>query len=202
MNIFITGTDTNVGKTLISTILALKLNYKYWKPIQCGLSEMSDSDWVKQYIGNDRIQKETYSLRDPLSPHLAARNDNQEIHLHKIINQFPVDKTIIEGAGGLLVPLNAKEYLIDLIPKDKCKIILVARSTLGTINHTLLSIEALKNRNLDLWGVVMMGNKNHDNKLAIEWYGKTMVLAEIPFVKKINKESLLQISEQISLEKI
>lgn len=200
MNIFITGTDTNVGKTVTSAIIALKLDYKYWKPLQCGLGEIRDSDWVEQFIGPDRIQKETYQLRDPLSPHLAARNENQEIDMQELIRQIPFEKTVIEGAGGLLVPLNSKEFLIDFIPKTRCRVILVARSTLGTINHTLLSIEALRKRNLNLWGVVMVGDKNYDNRVSIERYGETEVLAEIPFLDRLSKENLLQISKQITLE--
>ena len=201
MNIFVTGTDTNVGKTVVSAILVLKLDYKYWKPIQCGLDFMSDSEWIQEYVGCDRIQKETYCLRDPLSPHMAARNENREINIQEIMKHFPVDKTIVEGSGGLLVPLNAKEFLIDFIPRENCKILLVARSTLGTINHTLLSIEALRKRNLDLWGVIMVGDKNSNNRDSIERYGETIVLAEIPFIKIINKKNLMKIGNQISLEK-
>ena len=201
MNIFVTGTDTNIGKTIVSTILAIKFNYRYWKPIQCGLDELSDSDWVKQFIGAEKIQREVYRLKNPLSPHLAARKENQVISMQELIKNYPKDRTIIEGAGGLLVPLNSKEFLIDLIPIDKCKVVLVARSSLGTINHTLLSIEALRKWNLNLWGVVMVGEENEENKKAIEEYGQTTVLAEIPFVQELSKKELVKIANGLNWEK-
>lgn len=200
MNIFVTGTDTNVGKTVASTILALKFGYRYWKPIQCGSLEFSDTDWVKQYIGAEKIQKEAYRFHDSLSPHLAARNEGKQIALQDLIEQFPNEKTIIEGAGGLMVPINSSKLLIDFIPKNQCKIVLIARSSLGTINHTLLSIEALRKRKLALKGVIIIGDINSDNKDSIEEYGQTKVLGEIPFLEKINLECLSKIALDMNLE--
>jgi dethiobiotin synthase len=201
MNYFITGTDTNVGKTVTSAILALKYQYHYWKPIQTGSVNDSDSLWVKQFLKKGQVLPSIYSFKAPLSPHLAAEIEGQEICLETIKAKFPKEKTIIEGIGGLLVPLTPKYQLIDLIPKKDCRIILVARSNLGTINHTLLSIEALKKRKLSLWGVVMVGDQNDQNKVAIEKYGKTKIIAQIPFLVSMTKANLQHQAVQFSMEK-
>lgn len=199
MNYFITGTDTGVGKTLFSTILALKLGYRYWKPIQSGLDSPTDSEWVAERIGKSLIIPEVYRLTQPLSPHAAAALENKEIACNHILSQTPTDSTIIEGCGGLLVPINSSTLIIDLIPKLNSALILVARSGLGTINHTLLSLSILQQRQIHTAGVVLMGPLNPSNRAAIEHFGKTPVIGEVPFLENLNRESLIHFSQKIPL---
>ena len=176
MKIFITGTDTNVGKTLISSWLALHTGFSYFKPIQTGLKEGRDSSEV-QRLANAKIYPESYAYNAPLSPHLAAKIEAEKIDLEKII--LPQENNlIIEGAGGVLVPINDKYLMIDLIKKLGAPVIVVARTSLGTINHTLLSLEALRSRNIPIVGVIMNGEQNSQNSNAIELYGQTSILAQ------------------------
>lgn len=198
-NYFITGTDTGIGKTVFSTILALKLGYHYWKPIQSGLEEITDSEWVAERIGKPFVKPEIYRLSQPLSPHAAAKLENQEIKIDPILSAAPQDHTIIEGCGGLLVPMNSSTLIIDLIQQLKCSLILVARSGLGTINHTLLSLEALQQRSIPILGVVLIGPPNSSNREAIEHFGKTPVIAEVPFLENLSRDSLISFSHQLSL---
>lgn len=192
MKIVVTGTDTNVGKTLVSSWLCLHLQADYWKPIQCGIAPASDTETVAQLTGV-RTHAETYRLKLAASPHLAAAQEGITIN---IVNCRPptADRLIIEGAGGVLVPLNQSEYMIDLMEKLNCPVILVARSTLGTINHTCLSLQALRTRNISVQGVILCGVPNADNKAAIETYGEVEVLAELPKLDTINHAALKAIS--------
>jgi dethiobiotin synthetase len=200
MNLFVTGTDTGIGKTVVSSILCLRLGYKYWKPVQSGLSEGTDSEWVGERIGLDNIHPEVYRLRQPLSPHLSAQLDEVEISLNRIVEMQPLGSTIIEGAGGLLVPLNKNYFMIDLITALQTKVVLVARAGLGTINHTLLSLEALRVRSIEPLGVILVGPRFANNKKDIENYGNTKVIGEIPFLENLDNPSLLQVSESLSME--
>ena len=186
MKIFITGTGTNVGKTVISGWLLTHLkHYHYWKPIQSGTIKGSDIDFIKTVISN--IFEPTYSFPESLSPHLAAKINNIKIDINHIIRSIPNKKNlIIEGAGGVFVPLNDDFMMIDLIKILNIPVIIVANSGLGTINHTCLTVEALKNRNIEILGIIMNGIKNEDNKKAIEYYGKVQVLDEIEIFDKNN----------------
>ncbi len=182
-HLFITGTDTGVGKTVVSAILTAGMGASYWKPIQCGLEEQTDTEFVREVTGlsDQYFHPEAYRLAQPLSPHAAAEIDNVKIDLGRIC---PPEKClrgalIVEGAGGIMVPLNQEDFMIDLMKKLNMPVLLVARSTLGTINHTLLSLQALRGRGLEVLGVVMNGPRNRGNKKALEKYGKTKVLAEI-----------------------
>ena len=200
MTVFITGTDTDVGKTVVSAWCQLHLSAKYWKPIQCGLEPATDSERVAQLIErSDVIYPSVYELEAPQSPHEAAKREGVRIELEKFIMPQSEDPLIVEGAGGLLVPLNDRHYIIDLIDYLKIPVILVCRSTLGTINHTLLSIEALKQRRLNLIGVVVVGPKTEHNVEAIEYYGQVPILAEIPMLDPLNKEALLSIKPALDL---
>ncbi len=193
MQIFITGTDTNVGKTIVSSWLCLHTNYSYFKPIQTGGN--TDSNMVAQ-LTSSHIYPESFSYQTPLSPHLAAKLENNEININKI-NIPNNNNLIIEGAGGILVPINKHLLMIDLIKHINVPVILVARSTLGTLNHTLLSLEALRARNINVLGVILNTTLNQDfqnNLIAIEWYGKTTVLANIPKLNSINTSSLLKVA--------
>jgi len=161
MKLFITGIGTDVGKTITSAIVTQALESDYWKPIQAGDLDNSDSHKIQRYICNDKtiIHENSYKLNTPASPHLAAAIDGITIDLKKIVEPKTKNHLVVEGAGGLLVPLNDNDTIIDLIQPDY-KIILVSRHYLGSINHTLLSFEALKSRNLNVAGIIFSGDEN------------------------------------------
>lgn len=161
MKLFITGIGTDVGKTITSAIVTQALEADYWKPIQAGDLDNSDSHKIQRYICNEKtfIHENSYKLNTPASPHLAAAIDGITIDLKQIIVPITDNHLVIEGAGGLLVPLNDNDTIIDLIQPDY-KIILVSRHYLGSINHTLLSFEALKSRNLKVAGILFSGDEN------------------------------------------
>lgn len=175
---FVTGTDTDVGKTYISAFLMQALDCDYWKPIQTGTCEGSDTEWIKQHTNFPaaRFIPEAYRLIAPLSPHCAAELENTKIELAKI--QLPQrNRLIVEGAGGVLVPINKKALMIDLIEALGLPVVIVARSSLGTINHTLLTINALKQRGIPLVGVICNGPPNPLNIKSIHYYGNTDVIS-------------------------
>jgi dethiobiotin synthetase len=192
MKIFITGSDTNVGKTLISSWIALHTGFSYFKPIQTGTSEGSDSLEVHK-LSKTKIHPENYIYKKPLSPHLAAKLENDMIDIEKIILPSSCN-LIIEGAGGVLVPINDTYLMVDLIKKLGAPVILVARTTLGAINHTLLSLEALRSRNIAVLGVIMNGEQNPQNSNSIELYGRTSVLAEFPKLDSVSMNTLKRVA--------
>ncbi|MCZ8198796.1 MAG: dethiobiotin synthase [Flavobacterium sp.] len=161
MKLFVTGIGTDVGKTVASTILTQALEADYWKPIQAGDLDNSDSHKVKSQISNPKSQifENSYKLNTPASPHLAAAIDGITIDLKKIIEPKTKNHLVIEGAGGVLVPLNKEDCIIDLIQKDY-KVIIVSRHYLGSINHTLLTFEALKSRKIEVSGIIFSGDEN------------------------------------------
>jgi dethiobiotin synthetase len=176
--VVITATDTNVGKTLFSIHCLLSTHGTYWKPIQSG--QPSDREQVLQATGLDdsHFIKEKYNLTQPLSPHEAAAYDKQIIsfqrfrHMPKILHP----PLIIEGSGGVLVPLNKRYLMVDLFCHFGLPVIIVARSTLGTINHTLMTLECLRSRGLHVLGVVLVGPALPGNEKAISFYGKVNIL--------------------------
>ena len=198
--LFITGTDTGVGKTVISAILMAGLRGTYWKPVQCGRGEMTDTEWVRVKTGlpETNFHRETYRLKLPISPHASAAQEGAHIDL----DDFRIPETkvsehlIVEGAGGIMVPLNERHFMLDLMKKLNIPVLLVVRSSLGTINHTLLSLEQLRMHGLDVDYVVMNGPKNSSNREAIEYYGKVCVLAEIEPLPFINPQILAQSFKQ------
>jgi|CryBogDrversion2_2_1035213.scaffolds.fasta_scaffold11385_2 dethiobiotin synthetase len=192
MKFFVTGTDTNVGKTIISAWLCHNLKAAYWKPVQSGTIEGSDSKTISD-LSESEIFPEVYSLKAALSPHLAASLEGIQIDLNKITLPTTDKPLIIEGAGGVMVPLNDTHTILDLIGHLKLSTLVVARSTLGTINHTCLTLEALRSLSLPVLGVVMNGPRNTDNKQAIEHFGRTKVLAEIEPLPSLTKQTLAQI---------
>ena len=188
MQLFITGTDTNVGKTLVCSWLCLQTGYDYFKPIQTGIAQERDSLVVLEY-SNARIYPETYCYQAPLSPHLAAAAEHETIDMQRI--QLPAsNRLIVEGAGGVLVPINNQALMVDLIVQLSIPVILVASSRLGMINHTLLSLEALRSRHLNILGVIVTGEPNDASCCSIEDYGSTQILAQLPFLPDVNKGSL------------
>lgn len=178
MALYVTGTDTDVGKTLVSAWLCLHTRAAYFKPIQTGSDQECDTPRVRE-IAHVDTYPEAYRYRDAVSPHRAAQIEKRPIHLHEI-QVPPTHNVVIEGAGGVYVPLNETQTMLDLMAVIKAPVILVARGSLGTINHTLLSLHALRAHNIPLCGVVMSGDDNLNNKAAIEHYGKVVVLAQIP----------------------
>ena len=161
MKLFITGIGTDVGKTIASAIITQSLEANYWKPVQAGDLDNSDSHKIQRYISNNKtvILENSYKLNTPASPHFAAKIDGITIDLKKIIEPLTDNHLVVEGAGGILVPLNDNDCIIDLIKEDY-KVILVSRHYLGSINHTLLTFEALKNRNIAVAGIVFSGDEN------------------------------------------
>lgn len=196
--IFVTGTDTGIGKTIVSASLVCALRDKksvcYWKPVQTGIEEDNDTETVGKLANcsPEEIFDKGFRLEKPLSPHLSARLANVEITVEKILDFIEKDEKfwIVEGAGGVLVPLNENELMIDLIKALKLPVLIAARSTLGTINHTLLTVEALRSRSLEIFGVIMNGEPNDENRKAIEHFGDARVLAEMPKFEKLEFEIL------------
>lgn len=161
MKIFVTGIGTDVGKTIASAILTEAFQADYWKPIQAGDLDDSDSLKIEKFISNSKtkIHESSYNLKTPASPHWAAELDGITIDLAKIKTPKTSNHLIIEGAGGVLVPLNNHDCIVDLILPDY-QVVLVSRHYLGSINHTLLTIEALQNRNIKIAGIIFSGDEN------------------------------------------
>jgi dethiobiotin synthetase len=200
---FITGTDTGVGKTVVSALLCVALDAIYWKPIQTGSREDADRDTVMQLaqLAAARTIPEVYRFAPPVSPHLAARLagvriELRRIHAPEITRQGGCENLIVEGAGGALVPINSTQFMTDLMRHLKFPVLLVSRTTLGTINHTLLSLAALRAAHLQIRGVIMVGAPKLENRRAIEHYGEIDVLGELPPLKKINRAALLKAFRQ------
>lgn len=168
MKLFITGISTDVGKTVASAIITESLKADYWKPIQAGDLETSDTHKIKAYISNDKTKfhENSYALNTPASPHLAAEIDGITIDLNKILEPKTENHLVIEGAGGLFVPLNNQDTIADLIQPDY-KVIVVSRHYLGSINHTLLTVEALQNRNIKVAGIIFNGERNEATEAII-----------------------------------
>ncbi|GAJ46186.1 ATP-dependent dethiobiotin synthetase BioD [Holospora elegans E1] len=197
MKIFISGTGTDVGKTLISSWIVLHTGFSYFKPIQTGTKDSTDSEKV-QILSGAKVYPEIYSYPEPLSPHLAAKIENDRIEINKIV--LPKQDTLlVEGAGGVLVPLNEQYLMVDLIKHLNIPVILVSLTNLGCINHTLLSLEALRARNILVLGVIMNGRKNVENNKAIEYYGRVCILDDFPYLFKISTVVLknLELSEKL-----
>lgn len=193
MNYFISGIGTNIGKTVVSAILTEALEADYWKPIQAGDLENSDTNKVKKLVSNKKsvFHKEAYCLTQPMSPHAAAKADGIEINLNEILLPTTTNNLIIEGAGGLMVPINDNDLIIDLIKKLDAEVILVSQNYLGSINHTLLSIESLKARNIKIKGIIFNGGENAATEQFILSYTKVNCLGRIKQHSFINKEVVL-----------
>ncbi len=200
---FISGTDTDVGKTIASAILVNKFDAIYHKPIQCGLGDngKKDSQIIEDICKKKTILKEQFFFQTPASPNIAAKKENIEIKMEdfkSLLNQKFTKKLFIEGAGGLNVPINENSTMADLAKFFKLPVILVCRTSLGTINHTLLSINLLKRKKIKLRGLVFVGDKEEETVKTILNFGerdyknKIEILAMIPNLKKINKSTIDQ----------
>ncbi|HYW36022.1 MAG TPA: dethiobiotin synthase [Balneolaceae bacterium] len=197
--LFVTGTDTGIGKTVVSAMLTAGLNATYWKPVQSGLEGETDTRAVKRLteLPASHFKPETYRLSEPLSPHASAQIDGVTIDMSDFkIPDYSTNHLIIEGAGGVLVPMNDDSMMIDLMAQLNIPALVVARSELGTLNHTFLTLEALRKRHIPILGVIMNGPKNESNRKAIENYGNIDVLAEIKPMDEVNAQFLTKIFDK------
>ncbi len=198
--VFVTGTDTGVGKTVVSAALLVRYGrqapVRYWKPIQTGIEQDDDTAEVLRLSGaaGDRRLATGVRLPRPVSPHLAARWSGTTIELPPLVDVLCAEPAttawIVEGAGGVLVPINGSDMMVDLIEALGFPVVVTARSQLGTINHTLLTTEALRRRGLTVAGVVMVGPPDGENRAAIEGYGEVHVLGEMPLFDPLTPERL------------
>jgi dethiobiotin synthase len=197
---FVTGTDTNVGKTVLCALLVAALDAIYWKPVQTGALDGTDRESVRIWAGveDEQLLPERYLFNPPVSPHLAAREAGVRISLTSI--EFPDTpagaKLIVEGAGGVMVPINDRDLMRDLMRHLGLPVIIAARTALGTINHTLLTVAALREAKLNIRGVVMIGDENFENRRAIEHYGNVSVIGQIPVLRQINRWALIDVFEK------
>jgi dethiobiotin synthetase len=211
--IFITGTGTDVGKTIAAAVLVEALEADYWKPVQAGFDVGTDSTFIQSIISNKKtiIHPETYKLKLPASPHIAAREENIKIDLNRIcadhlkivsgqysiVNNEPISTThhspltthnlIIEGAGGIMVPLNENEFVLDLIKKMNAKVILVSRNYLGSINHSLLTASVCKENNIDVLGWIFNDQYMNYEQEIVEWSGYPKI-DSLPFSTAITQD--------------
>lgn len=192
MNYFVTGIDTDSGKTLVSAILCEALRYAYWKPVQAGTPK--DSDTVKSLSPTTIIHPEKYFLQTPASPHAAAKLDNIKIDLHSLAPPAQ-SEIVIEGAGGCLVPLNDSDFVIDLAPRLNASIILVADLYLGSINHTLLSAHLLKTRGYPVKGIIFNGKSNPESERIILHHTQYPCLLHIDREDQVTQATIKKYSE-------
>ncbi|MEM9821534.1 MAG: dethiobiotin synthase [Bacteroidota bacterium] len=202
MNYFMTGIGTEVGKTVVSAILVEALKADYWKPVQCGDLDFSDSmkigDWVTH---SATIHPERYRLKLPMSPHAAAEQEQVQIQLSDF--QLPQTKgpLIVEGAGGLMVPLNDQDLMLDLIAHLKIPAIVVSRHYLGSINHTLLSIKVLQQAGIPIEGIIFSGEAHPTTEsIIIKHVGPELILGRINDLATINSDSISEAAGQLQAE--
>jgi dethiobiotin synthetase len=192
MRIVVTGTDTDVGKTVFSAGLTRFLDGYYWKPVQAGLEGETDTAEVQRLSGlpAGRMLPERWRLHTPASPHLAAERDGVIIDPAQLNPPTVPRPLIIEGAGGLMVPLTRRELLIDLFARWRVPVVLCARTALGTLNHTLLSIEALRRRSIPIVGVALLGAEHVDNARTLGEFGGVPVLGRLPRLDPLTAPAL------------
>ena len=192
MRVVVTGTDTGIGKTVFSAGLARLLDGYYWKPVQAGLEGETDSSVVRRLAGlpADRILPERWRLKTPASPHLAAERDGLEIDPASLSPPSLSRPLVIEGAGGLMVPLTRHELFIDVFSRWRVPLVLCARTTLGTLNHTLLSLEALRRRAVPVVGVALIGDAHPDNERTLGDMGGVPILGRLPRLDPLTPSTL------------
>ncbi len=205
-NYFVTAIGTDCGKTLVSAILVDFLGADYFKPVQAGFP--TDTETVKSLVTNAQgtfpmtFHKESYLLQMPASPHKAARAEGIEIKLENIILPKTTNNLIIEGAGGVLVPLNDNDFVIDIAKQFSveidCKVILVANLYLGSINHTLLTINELKRRNIDVLGIIFNGEENKESEVIILKHSGYKCLLHIQKEENISKETVKKYAQMLN----
>jgi dethiobiotin synthetase len=204
MKLFITGIGTGIGKTVVSAIVAEALRADYWKPVQAGNLDDSDTLKVRQLVSctDVRFFEEVYRLKEAMSPHAAAELEGVELSVSAVCSEFsrlPSENLIIEGAGGVLVPLSRKELVIDLIMRLETPVILVIRNYLGSINHSLLTFEALRNRNIPIKGIVFNGQSNPSSESIILEHTGLPCLLRIGNEERIDRELIRAYAKQFKL---
>ncbi len=194
----VTGTDTDVGKTIFAAALCGALKANYWKPVQAGIEDGTDTIRTKMFSGlpDHHILPEAYCLTTPCSPHLAAEIDDVEIDLERL-NPPTTERTlIIEGAGGALVPINRQITYADIFARWQIPTIIVARTALGTINHSLMTIEVLRSRNIPIHGIAFIGDEVADSQLTICEMGGVRSLGRLPMINPLNSETIIKAFHQ------
>ncbi|HUR12382.1 MAG TPA: dethiobiotin synthase [Flavitalea sp.] len=186
--IFITGIGTGIGKTVVSAIVATALDADYWKPVQAGTGVQTDSQWVSSILSPEKVWDETYRLKMAASPHIAARDEGVSINVERIQQQLSVKnkKVVIEGAGGLLVPLTDKLFIIDLIKRLDARVILVSRNYLGSINHSLLTAKVCADEKLDVVGWIFNDQYLNYEEEIVNWT-KLAKIASIPRTQAVTQ---------------
>ncbi len=196
--IFVTGIGTDIGKTVVSAVLVEALKADYWKPVQTGSFFSRDTAEVKRVVSNSKSQfhPESYSLKQPMSPHAAAELEGVEIQMEKICLPDTKNHLIIEGAGGLMVPLNRQYFMIDLIQKFDAEVVLVVKNYLGSINHTLLSIDVLKHRGVKIMGIIINEEPHELSESIILQYSGLKLLGRIQKEGMIKKEVIQRYAKE------
>jgi dethiobiotin synthetase len=201
---FISGIGTGIGKTLIAALLTEALRADYWKPVQAGVDPGTDSSWVASMVSNSDtiIHPETYKLKLAASPHIAARKENIQIEISRIVDDFkqmnPNRPLVIEGAGGLMVPLNEAEFVADLVKELNARLILVSRNYLGSINHSLLTAKLCQSYSLDVAGWVFNDQYMDYEQEIVDWSGYP-ALFSLPFFKSVTKQTIHEEAGRIEL---
>jgi dethiobiotin synthetase len=199
--LIITGTDTGVGKTVFSAGLTAALGATYWKPVQSGLEDATDTEVVRTLSGAE-VLPEAYRLNMPASPHLSAEEMGVEIDLAQLALPQIDDPLVVEGAGGVMVPLNRQVVYLDLFAQWNAPVVLVARTSLGTINHTALSLMALRNAGCDVIGVAFVGDPEPEVEQTIAQMCKTRNLGRLPYLPDLTRENLADAFQTIDLDTI
>jgi dethiobiotin synthetase len=201
---FISGIGTGIGKTLIAAVLTEALRADYWKPVQAGLDPRTDSSWLASMVSNREsvVHPETYKLKLAASPHIAARKENIQIDLNRIVDDFkqmdPSRPLIIEGAGGLMVPLNESKFVADLVKQLDARLILVSRNYLGSINHSLMTATCCRSYGLDVAGWVFNDQYMDYDQEIVAWSGYP-ALFSLPFFNAVTKQTISETAGRIEL---
>ncbi len=199
--IFITGIGTGVGKTLASAVLCEALQADYWKPVQCGNLENSDTQLVQSLVSNSvsKFHAETYRLKEAASPHFAGAKENVEIEIEKFKLPETNNRLIIEGAGGIMVPMNNELVMFDLIDYLRLPAIVVVRNYLGSINHALLTIEFLQTQGIEIPGIIISGENYNDNEEIVQHFTALPIIGRIDEAKTIDKDFVSAQAEKMKL---
>ena len=199
--LFITGIGTGIGKTIVSAVLTEKLKSDYWKPIQSGDLDDSDTLKVKGLVSNPTsvFHTEAYRLTQPYSPHKSAAIDGITIDLNKIITPKTNNNLLIEGAGGLMVPLNDEYLMIDLIKQLDVEVVIVSQNYLGSINHTLLSVAMLKQYDIKIAGIIFNGKTDENSESYILNYTGLKLLGHLPEFEMVDKDAIIKAGDFITL---
>jgi dethiobiotin synthetase len=201
---FISGIGTGIGKTLVAAVMAEVLKADYWKPVQAGFEQGTDSSWLASVLSNSEtiVHPETYKLKLAASPHIAARKENRRIELNRILKDYrqmnPGRPLIIEGAGGLMVPLNEKDFVIDLVKQLDARLVLVSRNYLGSINHSLMTAKLCRSYGLDVAGWVFNDNYLDYEQEIAGWSGYP-ILFSLPLLDSVSKQTIFQTASRIGL---